>query len=295
MLAVAYALVYIVWGSTYLAIRYVVHELPAFTPAGLRFITAGAILLTYARFRGHAMPTAKQWRGSAVLGALLLLGGNGCVMWAEQHVPSGITALLVATEPFWIVGMQWLIGGLRPTLRMVAGLLLGLVGVVVLVGLPGQSSVDYRGAFVVVLGSLSWAIGSFWSNRLPKSALAESAFVSSGAQMLCGGLCLIIVGAVTGEPARIAQTHVSVTAIVAFWYLVVFGSIITFNAYVWLVRHEPPARVATYAFVNPVVAVLIGWLLADEPLSRATLVAAVTICFAVGLVVTSRSAPHSTG
>ncbi len=288
MLVFAYALVYIVWGSTYLAMRYVVHELPAFTTAGGRFMIAGSILLAYGRYRGHAMPTPKQWTAAGIIGAFLLIGGNGCVMWAEKYVPSGIAALLIATVPFWIVVFQWSVDGLRPTLRMVAGLVLGFIGLVVLIGLPGEGNVDAVGALMLVLGGFSWALGSYISRRLPEGGLPASAFVSSAAQMLVGGACLLIVGVLYGEPSRVSLSTVSSTAIAAFWYLVIFGSLITFNAYVWLVRHEPPARVATYAFVNPVVAVLLGWLWGGEPLTRSTGVAAVIICFAVALVVTSQ-------
>lgn len=233
------------------------------------------------------MPTPRQWAHCAVLGALLLLGGNGSVMWAEQRVPSGIAALLIGSEPFWIVGLQWLFGGGRPTWRTSLGLVVGALGVVALVGLPGSTPVDLGGVALVVFGGASWALGSFWSNRMGLDLIPRSAIVSSATQMLCGGGLLLLLGLAVGEPARLATVHVSGTALAAFAYLVVFGSIVTFNAYVWLVRHEPPARVATYAFVNPVVAVFLGWLIADEPLTRTTLLAAAIICIGVALVVTS--------
>lgn len=289
-IVIAYAIVYIVWGSTYLALRYVVTDFPPFSSAGIRFLLAGALLYGYARFRGAPNPTKRQWLFAAAIGACLLLGGNGGVMWAEQRIPSSIAALLVAVEPLWIVLLQWLgPSKTRPTVRMVIGLAVGLAGVVILVGIPGEESanVDVLGAAAVIFGAFAWAVGSLWSSRLPADAVARSPVVASGAQMLTGGVMLSVLGLLTGESARWAAADITMKPVVGLLYLVVFGSIVAFSAYAWLLRVEPPARVATYAFVNPAVAMLLGWLIADEPLTGSTLVAGAIIVLAVALIVTS--------
>lgn len=288
-LLAAYAIVYVVWGSTYLAIHYAIETLPPFLMGAVRFLVAGALLAGWARLRGAPGPTAAQWRAAAVIGGFLLFGGNGAVIWAEARVPSGIAALLVAILPLWMVILER-IGPerRRPTPRAVAGVAMGVVGMVVLIGpgaIVGDGNVHPVGALVLLLGSLSWAIGSLYSRR---ATLPASQPMSSGAQMLAGGALLGVLGLATGEsPAGFAE-GVSTASLVSLLYLIVFGSLVAFSAFAWLLRVEPPSRVATYAYVNPVVAVLLGWAVAGEPLTLQTMLAAGIIVGAVAMIVSGR-------
>ena len=282
----ALAVVYLVWGSTYLAIRFAIESIPPFTMAGLRFLVAGGLLYLFARGTGAPRPRRAHWGVSAAIGAFLLLGGNGGVVWAEQHVASGVTALLVAVEPVWIALLAPLVlGHRRAGARVALGLVAGVLGVAVLVLDPrglDPTSVDPLGAAVVVGAALSWALGSLVSLRL---VLPESRALASGMQMLAGGVLLVFAGGLTGEWSRLGATTPSLRSWVAFGYLVVFGSIVAFSAYAWLLRAARPTVAATYAFVNPVVAVLLGWAVAGEPLTARVGVAAVLILAAVALLI----------
>ncbi|HEY0972609.1 MAG TPA: EamA family transporter [Gemmatimonadales bacterium] len=285
----AYAAVYVIWGSTYLAIRFAIETLPPFMMAGVRFLVAGAILYGWSRLRGAARPSRANWVATAIVGGFLLLGGNGGVVWAEQRVESGIAALLVATLPLWMALLEW-VGPdrRRPTGRTALGILLGLAGVAVLVGpealLGGAANVDPLGALVLVLASLAWAIGSLYSRRAPMPASPQ---IGSGMQMLAGGALLTLLGLTTGEGSGVELAAFSTTSLAALGYLITFGSLIGFSAYVWLLRVEPTSRVATYAYVNPVVAVALGWLLAGEAMTAQTAVAAAIIVGAVALTVSA--------
>lgn len=281
----AFAIVYIVWGSTYLAIRFAIETLPPFLMAGGRFLVAGAMLYAWSRvLGGAARPTAMHWRSAAVVGLLLLLGGNGLVVWAEQRVPSGIAALVVGIVPCFMVLLDWLRpGGARPTPRVATGLVLGLAGLVWLVGpdaVMGGGRVDFLGTIALVLASLSWAMGSIYSRHAPM----PSPFLSSGMQMLAGGGALLVLGVALGEPWAFDAAAVTARSVLGWVYLIVFGSIVGFSAYIWLLRASTPARVSTYAYVNPVVAVFLGWLLADEPLTARVIVAAAVIVSGVVLI-----------
>jgi drug/metabolite transporter (DMT)-like permease len=296
-LLAAYATVYVVWGSTYLAILYAIETLPPFLMGAARFLTAGSILVAWAFLRGAARPTAAQWKSAAIIGGFLLLGGNGAVLWAEQRVPSGITALLVAILPLWMVILERLgPDRRRPTPRTLLGVLIGIAGMVVLIGpgaLVGDGDVSIVGALVLILGSLSWGIGSLYT---PRAALPRSPQLASGLQMLAGGAMLAVLGLATGEGARgLAPGGASVASLAALAYLVVFGSLIAYSAFAWLLRVEPPSRVATYAYVNPVVAVFLGWAVAGEALTTRTLVAAAIIVGAVALIVRGRRQGTSSG
>jgi drug/metabolite transporter (DMT)-like permease len=285
-LVAAFAAVYVIWGSTYLAIRFAIETLPPFLMAGVRFVIAGGILYVVARALGAGRPGRLHWRSAAIIGGLLLLGGNGGVVWAEQTVPSGLTALIVAIVPLWMVLLDWLRGtGSRPGLGVAAGLLLGFVGVGVLVGpggLGGGERIDPIGAGVVVLASLLWAIGSLFSRR---AELPASQTLATGMEMFAGGVLLLVVAAGTGELRRFDPSAVSARSMWALAYLIVFGAIVAFSAYVWLLQKTTPARAATYAYVNPVVAVVLGWALASEPLSPRILLAGAMIVAAVVLIV----------
>lgn len=280
----AYLTLYVVWGSTYLAIRYAVQTLPPFAMAGARFVLAGAILALWAWWRDGARATAANWRAATIAGTLLLAGGNGAVVWAEQRVPSGLAALLVASMPFWMVLVDWIRpGGRAPRAGVMVGIIVGMMGIALLVG-PGSLSgggVDPAGATALVLGSLSWAIGSLYSRR---AALPKSAILATGLEMLTGGVVLLVIAALAGEYGRLDVAHASHASIAGYFYLVVFGSLIGFTAFAWLIRVSSPARVSTYAFVNPVVAVLLGWAIAHEPVGPRTVVAAAIIVGAVALI-----------
>ena len=281
----AFATVYVLWGSTYLGIRLAVDTIPPFSMAGSRAIAAGAIL--YARWRGAAKPEFAHWRGAAIVGGLLLLGGNGLLSWAQQRVPSGVSALVIGSVPLWMILLEWLWHrGPRPTLGIVSGLIVGFAGLGFLVG-PGRRSsgavINLSDAAVLLLAAFLWAAGSLYSRRarLPSSQLQAAAM-----EMLTGGALLMLAGGVTGEWIRFAPAHVSAHSWVAWIYLVTFGSLIGFTAYVWLLQVASPAHVSTYAYVNPVVAVFLGWALAGEQVTSRTLLAAAAIILAVIITVT---------
>jgi len=281
----AFASIYLIWGSTYLAIRYAVQTIPPFLMGGIRFLVSGAMLYAWARYRGADRPTRIHWRNAVIAGGFLLLGGNGAVVWAEQFVPSGLTALLVSILPFWLVIIEWIRPPrTRPHGAVLVGLILGFIGIIVLIGpanLGGHGDMRSIGALVLILGSLSWAIGSFYSRdaELPKSGL-----LTTGMEMLGGGALLLIVGMLSGELSQFDIHRISRPSAIGLIYLITFGSLIGFTSYIWLLDKVSPARLGTYAYVNPVVAVLLGWALAHEPLTSRTLVAATVILSGVAII-----------
>jgi drug/metabolite transporter (DMT)-like permease len=281
----AFAAVYVVWGSTYLAILVVLETLPPFTTAGVRFTTAGLILYGVMRLRGVPAPRRQHWPAAFVTGGLLLLCGNGAVMWAEQRVPSGIAALLVAVEPIWIVLLAWLRpGGERPRAATWVGVALGFAGLVILIGptnLASGGTVDLLGALAIVFGAFTWAAGSLYSLD---AKTPESPFMTTAMNMLAGGVLLLPAGTVAGEPWRLDVSQISGRSLAAVAYLTVFGSLVAFTAYIWLINNVSPSRVSTYAYVNPVVAVLLGWAVMSEPLGWRVAVAALFIVGAVALI-----------
>lgn len=286
---VALLAVYTVWGSTYLAIRYVVETLPPLLSAGVRFIIAGAALYLWARAHGAAKPTKIHWRSTAIIGAFLLVGGNGGVVFAEQRVPSGLAALLVTTSPLWMVLLEWLQGGLRPTLGVVTGLLLGFAGVALLVNPMahlGHTAVDPMGAAVLLVAAFLWACGSIYSRR---AQLPESSLLATGMEMVTGGAMQIVVGLLLGEWARFDPSAVSLQSVLGVIYLIIFGSWIGFSAYIWLLRTVSVTVVSTYAFVNPIVAVLLGCWIGHEPLTWSLAAAAGLIIAGVVLIITQRA------
>ncbi|HKQ50707.1 MAG TPA: drug/metabolite exporter YedA [Phycisphaerae bacterium] len=293
-LVAAFAAIYLVWGSTYLAIRIAIESLPPFAMAGGRFIIAGAALYAWARWRGAAKPSAAHWKSALILGAFLLLGGNGAVVWSEKTVPSGVVALLVASVPLWMVLINWVRrGGVRPTSSECIGLVMGFAGVSILFNprpISGES-LNFLGAGVVVLGSLSWAIGSIWSQhaRMPASPL-----LFAGMEMLAGGILLSVAGVVTGEWRQMDTWHFSLSSCLALLYLAVFGSIIAFSAYTWLLTVTSAAKVSTYAYVNPVVAVLLGFLVKKEPVGSWTIAAMAIIVTGVVFITRGRRSAAAT-
>jgi drug/metabolite transporter (DMT)-like permease len=285
----AFAAVYLVWGSTYLAIRFAIETIPPLLMAGVRFLVAGTLLYGWARLRGAERPGREHWIAAAMIGALLLLGGNGAVTYSEQLIPSGIAALLVAVVPLWMVLIDWLRpGGPRPTVQIGFGLLLGLAGIALLVGpdsFMGGERINLLGAAIVLAGSASWAAGSILSRhvRVPPRPL-----LATGMQMLCGGVLLSLAGLVAGETSRLDFAAMSAKSLLALLYLILVGAIVGYSAYIWLLRVSTPAKVSTYAYVNPVVAVLLGWLFAAEELSLRVAAAAAVIVAGVALITLSR-------
>lgn len=290
LVLMAFAAVYVVWGSTYLAIRIGIESFPPLILAGLRHITVGLFLYPLMRWKTGIRPTAANWRTAIVAGALLLFVGNGGVSWAEQTVPSGVTALLVATVSLWLVIVDWLRpGGVRPVPRVAMGLLMGFAGLALLVGpahLGGSERVNPLGAAVLVIASLAWACGSLYSKH---GGMPSSPMLGVAMQSFAGGVILLIAGLLAGEFRGMHLGAISLRSWLALVYLIVFGSGIGFSAYIYILHKSTAARVATYAFVNPVVALFLGWLIAGETITVRTILAAAVILTAVILVIT---APH---
>ena len=288
-----FASIYVVWGSTYLAILFAIRSIPPLVMAGTRFLIAGAILYSAARLSGAKATRLGDWRTAAIVGACLLLGGNGGVTLAEQYVPSGLAALLVATIPIYMALLSWLVGmSPRPNALSLAGLAGGFAGVGLLVGpalafpAAGESPHAWIGMVILLCSSLIWTAGSLYSRRTHTEA---SPFLAAGQQMLCGGGLMLLIGVARGELRGFDPGQVTMQSLGAFAYLVLVGGVIGYASYAWLLRHCDPAKVATYAYVNPIVAVLLGVIFANEKLSARMLVAAVLIIGSVALVITAAS------
>lgn len=281
----AFAAIYFIWGSTYLGIRFAIETIPPFFTAGTRFLVAGAILYAWSRGRGAARPSPRHWRNAAIVGVLMLTIGNGGVTWAEGSVNSGTTALVVATVPLWLVVLAWIKpGGSRPRALEFAGIALGLAGVAVLVrpeGGQGDTGGYLAGCAMLNVSALSWAIGTLYARE---AELPASTPLATAMEMLCGGAVLMTIGLGSGEASRFSLADVSSTSLLALLYLIGFGSLIGFSAYVWLLGVVSPASVGTYAYVNPVVAVLLGWAIASEPLTSRAGVAVVMIIGGLALI-----------
>src|SRR4029077_2868874 len=284
-LVAAFAAIYLIWGSTYLGIRYAIETIPPLLMMGMRRVTAGTCLCAWARWRGTPAPWRPEWVRPAAIGAVLFLGGHGSLAWAEQRVPSGIAALLVATLPMWIVVLARTWGTERRwSGRALAGLVLGFLGVAVLFGPDAwrhNGELNLLGAAAVLAGTFAWAAGTIYMRNVK---MPESPVLSSAMQMLAGGAALLLAAGMTGEAGEFHFAAVAARSWIALAYLTVFGSIIAFTAYSWLHTVASPSRVATYAYVNPVVAVVLGWALASEPMGWLTVLAMVIILAGVALV-----------
>jgi drug/metabolite transporter (DMT)-like permease len=291
-LVLAFALVYIIWGSTYLTIRIAVASIPPFIMAGTRFLVAGIILFIVAKASGAPMPTRIEWRSGLIIGGLLLLGGNGGVSWAEQKLPSSLAALLVATVPMWMALFEWLRpGGTRPGWRAIVGLVIGFGGMIVLVDpnkILAGTGVDLLSVGVITLATMLWAIGSIYS-RTSHAKLPESPLMATAAEMLAASVLIIAFAGITGEFNGFNVANVTTDSMLALGYLIVFGSLVAYTSYVWLLQVSTPARVSTYAYVNPIVAVALGWLILSEPLTTEMAIATPLILAAVVLITTSRA------
>lgn len=288
----AFAAVYVIWGSTYLAIRLLIDTLPGFSMVGLRFLLAGIILYAVARWRGAAAPTGAQWRNAACIGGLLLFVGTGAVVWASYHIESGLAALMVGTEPLWMALMLWLwpfgkAAGRRPDSRSFGALVIGFLGAAILAA-PGAvvegASIHLPSLLAITLGCIAWAAGSLAARQVE---LPTSPWINTACQMLAGGALLMIYGLASNEWAQFDIETVSWTSALAFFYLVIFGSLVAFSAYSWLIQTTEPTLVATHAYVNPVVAVFLGWLIADEHVGLRTILASGLIIGSVVLLTSS--------
>ena len=272
---------YLVWGSTYLGIAIAVTTFPPFVMASIRFLLAGAILFGWslARARGaFVWPTRREWRDSAIVGALLIGGGMGMVAWGEQTIPSGIAALLIATMPVWVAVLGGIFLGERLPRLAVAGIIVGFIGVAILVGpsaLGGSGAMDPAGLAAIILSPMAWATGSLFASH--RARLPGRPLVSTGAQMLTGGLVLVVMGLVSGEWQTFDPTAVSMDSFLAFVYLTIVGSLVAYTTYSWLLGVAPLPLVSTYAYVNPVIAVILGWVLLQEPIDGRTIVAGAVI------------------
>jgi drug/metabolite transporter (DMT)-like permease len=278
-LVLAYAAIYLIWGSTYLAIRVAVGAIPPLLMMGVRCVIAGTLLLAWAAVRGERADF-RQWRHATVAGALMIACTYGALGWAEQRLGSGVAALLSATSPLWLTTLEWPRRG-RPAITTIAGLLLGVAGVAILVVRGPAGQVNLTAAFVLIAGTLTWAAGSLYS-RPPR--LPASVALGAGMPLLLGGAMLLVVSMAVGEPARYVAHDVSRASLWALAYLIVFGSLVGFTAYSWLLRVAPASRVGTHAYVNPLVAVALGWGMAGEPVTAGTGVAAVAIAASVAMV-----------
>lgn len=264
----ALILLYIVWGSTYFGIKVAIETIPPFFHAGIRFLISGLILIIWQRAAGSEMPTRKQWVSTAIIGTLLLLGGNGLVSWAEQFIPSGIAALIIGSVPMFLVVLEAVRpGGVKPTWQAIVGLLIGFVGIFILVGPAeisgGEMNLDPFGVIALLSACLLWALGSTYS----KSAdLPKSTMVTTGAEMLMGSIGLFVVSLLTGELNGWNPAEVSARSLYGLLYLITIGSIVGFGSYIWLLQNAPISLVATYAYVNPIVAVLLGYWFGNEVL-----------------------------
>jgi drug/metabolite transporter (DMT)-like permease len=288
---IAFGAIYVIWGTTYLAIRFAIETIPPFFMMGCRFLSAGTFLYSWARLRGEANPRLQQWRTAVFVGILLFLGGHGALAWSEQVLPSGVAALIVATTPFWMILLSHFRSPRgRIGKRVILGLAFGFMAMVLIIDpteLVGEQSVDLVGAAVLLLGTLSWCSGSVYSKytNLPKSPL-----LVSGMTMLCGGTALVLLGLLTGEFNALSPA--SALSLVSLFYLILFGSIAAFTAYIWLLNTVPAAQVSTYAFVNPIIAVFVGWFGGGESLSPKLFLAAFLMIAGVGAMVSRQSEKH---
>src|SRR5499427_1655130 len=283
----AFAIIYFVWGSTYLAIRVGVREIPPFLMAGMRFLVAGIVLYAWMRAQGTPSPTAREWSGATVLAVLIFVLDYGLLFWAERRVPSGIAAVMLATIPvFMTLSEIWIIKTQRLTVRLGAALITGIEGVAVLVnrsGGFGDTAIDTPGASALVVAAISWSLASALTRKVP---LPSAKTMSSGVQMLAGGVLLTLAATLLGEFRGFRMQAVSAKAWLALVYLIVAGSIVAFTAYVWLIHHESPTKVGTYAYVNPVVAILVGYFLGGEALGPRTILGTLFVLISVLVIAT---------
>lgn len=280
--------VYLFWGGTYLGMKFAIDTMPPFLMAGIRFSIAGWILYIIYRIKGEKRPSLEEWKNAGIVGALLLLGGNGVIAWAEQQVPSSIASVIIATVPLWITVFSYFGGGKKPTLGSSIGIMLGLCGIAVLVWNSNEASVQTTNIWAmlaIIMAAISWSAGSIYSR---KAKLPSAPLLSTGVQMITGGALLLLFAVFHGDFQGFDILKVSYRSWIAFGYLVVFGSLIGYTAYIWLFKNAEPEIASTYAYVNPVVAVFLGWLLAGEQIGANASFAAVIIIVAIIMITVFR-------
>jgi len=279
----AFASVYLIWGSSYIGIHFAIETIPPFLMTATRFLIAGGILMGLALARGAKLPTRIHWRSAIIASGFMFLMNNSMIVWAQANgLPTGVTAVLLATMPMWMVVFSWM-RGTRPTLVTIIGLLTGFVGMMLLVS-PGSIAVANMhplAPIIVLLAAACWAFGSLYAR---KASLPENGSLSTGMQLLAGGIMITVLSVVTGDAATLNLSQISLTSMIAMLHLTVMSSVITFSAFVWLMKVTSPAKVATYSYVNPVIAVFLGWLLASEPITERKIVAAAIILLGVVLI-----------
>lgn len=291
LLIAGFAAIYLIWGTTYLAMKIGLESIPPFAIAGSRFLIAGSVTYLALRLLGIEPPSRVQWRNASLIGILLMVGGNGLVMWAIQYIPSGIAAVIVATMPVWMVLFDWLFfKGPAPNRQVVCGLVVGFTGIVLLINpqqtVPGGQSLNIIGCLVCMSAPMFWAFGSLQSRV---TDLPSNTFMSVALQMITGGAVLLAISVLLGEHKLIVLSEITLRSISAVVYLMIFGSIIALGTYMWLLRHAPAARVSTYTYVNPIIAVILGWLILDETITFQMLFAIGIILAAVMLIVANKS------
>jgi drug/metabolite transporter (DMT)-like permease len=278
----AFGAIYILWGSNFLAIRYATEAMPPFLMMATRSLIAGGLLFAWAWVKNGERPAPGQWRAALVVGNVLFLGCHGALAWAQQTVPSGIASVVMATTPVYLILLDWASGGGRPRWQSTAGLVLGLLGLAILMGPSHRQSLPLVGPLVLVGGAMAWAAGSLLSRRL---SLPKSLVLASGMQLLSGGVGLAVTGLALGEAGRLDGGLFAPRPLLSFTYMIVASSLGAFTAYMWLLRVTTPALAGTYAFVNPVVALFVGWALGGEALDGRTLWASAVIVAGVALIV----------
>lgn len=288
-LLLAFAAIYFIWGSTYLAIEFSIETLPPYLMTGVRFFIAGGLLYLWARWRGAARPTFTHWRSATLIGGLMLFGGMGTVAFAQQWVDSGLAALIIAMVPVWMVLIEWIRpGGTAPGLRVFLGIVVSFVGLVLLIGpgdVFGTSNDNLIGGSMILLATFLWSIGSIFSRTVK---LPDSAMLSTAMQMFTASILLMLMGVFQGEIAQINVEAISLKSVLAMLYLSVIGSVVAFTAYIWLLKVAPPARVATYAYVNPVIAVFLGWAFNNELITVPMMTGAALIVTAVAIIISQQ-------
>ena len=291
-LILAFAAIYLIWGSTYLGIRVAVETIPPFVMAGLRFFSAGTVLFTLLLLRGAAWPTLRQWRDQAIVGTFLLLGGNAVVSWAEQRVPSGLTALIIGAGPLIMALLEWSRpGGARPSPSLWLGVAIGFAGLFVLLGPQAVSAGEGPPLVCVaalIFATVAWWIGSLYGKQVKSGT---EPLMAAAIQMLCGSIAMGLAVVVSGEASRWRLAAVSPRSWLAFAYLAVIGSLVTYPIYIWLLRHSTPARVSTFAYVNPIVAVVLGWAILQEPVTPRMIISGVAVLVSVAII--TRRAPKA--
>lgn len=301
MVLAAFAAIYLIWGSTYLAIKYAVESVPPFLMTAVRFAIAGAVLYLWSVVRGHRDGTTatpvdsrRDWREAFIVGGMLIVGGTALVGWAELSVPSGITSLILATNPLWLVLLEGIGNRRAPAARVMVGVTVGLVGLAILIGpsvLTPGTGINLLGAGALALSALTWSAGALYSRRLAPSG---SRARTTGMQMIAGALLSFVVALALGEHRELSLADITPASLVAIGYLIVAGALVGFSAYLWLMRVSTPSRVATHAYVNPVVAVLLGWAVLGEAVTTRTAVAMVVIVLAVLVIVSAPTPMHKT-